>query len=173
MSNGQVQRIVIESMPVVEQSWIDVLSALLVPIIAVVGVFIAYQQYRINQQRLRHETYERRLAVYKCVQRYLSEIMRDGATTYDRALEFNSEASEATFLFDASVQERIDEIYKKSIRMVFLHQKMYPRDGSPGLPVGEERSKVAEEETELLTWHTDQLVEIRPFFAKKLGLKVT
>ena len=173
MSNEQLQRIAIESVPLTDPSWIDVLSALLVPMIAIVGVYIAFQQYRINQQRLRHETYERRLAVYKTVQRYLSEVIRDGKTNYDRALEFNSDASEAAFLFDGSVQEKIDEIYKKSVRMVFLHQRMYPADGSPGLPVGEERSKVVHEESELLEWHANQLVEIRPFFAKKLGLKVT
>ena len=162
-----------DSIPSSEQSWIDTMSALLVPLIAIIGIYIAYQQYRINKQRLRHETYERRLAVYKAVQRYLSEILRDGKTSYDRALQFNSEASEATFLFDQSVQQKIDEIYLKSIDMVANYEKMYPSDGSQGLPVGDDRSEVAKINTELLKWHINQLKESRPFFAKKLGLKVT
>lgn len=116
----------VDSIPSSEQSWIDTMSALLVPLIAIIGIYIAYQQYRINRQRLRHETYERRLAVYKAVQRYLSEILRDCKTSYDRALQFNSEASEATFLFDQSVQQKIDEIYLKSIDMVANYEKMYP-----------------------------------------------
>lgn len=173
MSNEEPTHIVIDSIPLIDTSWIDVLSALLIPAIAVVGVYIAVQQYRINKQRLRHETYERRLAIYKCVQRYLSEIMRDGKTSYERALQFYQDASEAAFLFDESVQNKIDEIYDKSIKMISAHEKMYPSDGLPGLPVGEERSSVAEENSELLGWHTDQLKESRPFFAKKLGLKVT
>lgn len=173
MSNHNLMHIVIDSLPETNQSWVDVLSALLVPIIAVVGVYIAFQQYRINQQRLRHETYERRLAVYKAVQRYLSEILRDGKTSYERALQFNSEASEAAFLFDAAVQEMIDEIYQKSIDMVTRYEQMYPSDGSPGMPVGDERSRICTENSELLKWHFAKLKESRPFFADKLGLKNT
>jgi len=173
MSHHNVMHIVVDSLPENSQNWIDLLSALLVPTIAIVGLYIAYQQYQINKQRLRHETYERRLAIYKSVQRYLSEILRDGKTSYDRALQFNSDASEAAFLFDDSVQKKIDVIYKKSIDMVFTYQKMYPEDGSPGLPVGPERSEVAEQNTKLLMWHTDELKISRTFFAEKLGLSVT
>lgn len=169
----EVIRVIVDSMPIADSNWIDVMSALLVPAIAVVGVYIAYQQFRINKQRLRHETYERRLAVYKAVQKYLSEILRDGTTTFQRASEFYSEASEAAFLFDPSVQDKIDMIYKKSIDMVATHERMYPSDGSQGLPVGEERSKVAKENSELLKWHLGELNNSKPFFAKKLGLKVT
>ncbi|MBL4900901.1 MAG: hypothetical protein JKX76_14925 [Colwellia sp.] len=165
-------RIIIESFPATSNNWIDILSALLVPVLAVVGIFIAYQQYKINEQRLRHETYERRLAIYKSVQKYLSEIMRDGKTTYDRALEFYSESSEATFLFDISVQDKIDTIYEKSIDMAYQHNLMYPDDGSPGIPVGHKRNEVVQKNSELLKWHTNELKNCRPFFAIKLGLKV-
>jgi len=165
--------IIVDSLPSVESNWVTILSALLVPAIAFVGVYIAYQQYQINKSRLRHDTYERRLAIYKCVQRYLSEILREGRTTYEKALKFYSEASEAAFLFDPSVQEKIDQIYEKSIDMEGEYEKMYPADKSPGLPVGEERSAVCQKNSDLLKWHINELKECRPFFAKKLGLKVT
>jgi len=165
--------IYVEQLPASDSSWIDILSALLVPAIAVVSVFIAYQQYKINQQRLRHELYERRLAVYRALQKYLSEIIREGTTGYGRASEFYAEASEASFLFDDSVQKMIDEIYEKSVKMIALHEKMYPSDGSPGLPVGEERSQVSAENSELLKWHFDQLNKSKKFFAAKMGVKIT
>lgn len=173
MKEPEVLRVLIDSMPATEPTWFEVLSALLIPAIALIALYIAYQQYKINKQRLRHETYERRLYVYKVVQKFLSEIIREGKTTYERCDEFYSEASEAAFLFDDSVQNKIDEIYKKAVQMVHLDQKMYPLDGSTGLPVGEERSRIAEEESGLLLWLTDQLKESRPFFAEKLGLKNT
>ncbi len=165
--------IVIDSVPSAETNWVDVLSASLVPVIAIVGVYIAYQQFQLNKQRLRHETYERRLNVYKVVQYFLSEIMREGRTTYDKVLQFNSDASEAAFLFDDSVQNKIDEIFKKSLDMVGTHEKLYPSSGSAGLPVGDERSKVADEEKELLLWLVDELKNSRSFFAEKLGLNVS
>lgn len=165
-------RVAVEAVPWPDSSWVDLLSALLVPLIAVMGLYIAYQQYRINEQRLRHETYDRRLAVYKAVQRYLSEILRDGQTTYERASEFYSEASEATFLFDSSVQEWIDDIFHRSVKLVHTHEQMYPRDGSSGLPVGEKRDRAAEENSQLLQWHLDQLKESKSFFAKKMGVRI-
>lgn len=172
MINEKLIHIVIDALPATESSWIDILSALLVPAIAVLGIYIAYQQYSVNKQRLRHETYERRLAIYKSVQKYLSEIMREANTTFDRALQFNYEASEATFLFDSSVQNKIDEIYKKSIDMAANYEKLYPSDGSPGLPKGPERNKVVKSHYEFTQWHADQLNDSRQFFAKKLGLNV-
>ena len=69
--------------------------------------------------------------------------------------------------------DKIDVIYSKSIEMVGLHEQLYPSDGSPGLPVSEERSKVSQEKGHLLKWHIGQLGESKEFFAKKLGLNHT
>jgi len=171
MEKGEITRIAVESLLPADPTWIDILSALLAPTIALIAVYIAFQQYQINKQRLRHETYERRLRVYKSVQEHLSVILRDGKTTYQGCSEFYSEASEAAFLFDSSVQDLIDEIYQKSIDLVSLEEKLYPSGGSPGLPVGDERSKVSAKESELLKWHIDQLKSSKEFFAKKIGVK--
>lgn len=169
--NKEALRVIVESMPSSSVTWIDTLSALLMPAIALIALYVAYQQYKTNQQRLRHETYERRLKVYKAVQAHLSVILGAGKTSYQECRLFYSSASEAAFLFDKSVMEKIDEIYSKSIDMVRLHEQLYPSDGSSGLPVGEERSKVSQQEGELLKWHNAQLKESKVFFAKKLGLK--
>jgi len=55
--------------------------------------------------------------------------------------------------------------------MVFLNQKMYPTDGSPGLSVGDERNKVAEAENKLLTWYMEQLTVSKDFFSKKMRVE--
>ena len=124
---NNILHIAVDSMPA-NSNWIDILSALLTPVIAALGLYIAYQQFSVNKQRLQHETYERRRAVYKTVQRYLSEIMRDGKTTFDKALQFYQEASEAAFLFDKSVQSKIEEIYEKSIDMIDAQEELFPSD---------------------------------------------
>jgi hypothetical protein len=163
----------VERLPQAETGWVDLLSALLVPAIAVVGLFIAFQQYRINQQRLRHELYERRLLVYRSVQKYLSEVIAEGKTSFQKAAVFYSEASEASFLFDSSVQELIDRIYEKAIDMAALHEKLYPSDGTPGLPVGKERSQVAVENSQIFKWFSKQITESKQLFARKMGVKIT
>ncbi|WP_227741161.1 hypothetical protein [Vibrio jasicida] len=72
MSSDKPIRLVVETVSKVESDWVATLSALLVPVLTVVGIYVAYQQYVINRQRLNYETYERRLAVYKAVQLHLS-----------------------------------------------------------------------------------------------------
>lgn len=173
MDKEKLLHIVVDSLPETSMTWVDALSAFLTPTIALIAIYIAFQQHRINKQRLRHETYERRLNIYKVVQKHLSIILREGKMTYQGCAEFYAEASEAAFLFDKSVQDKIDNMYRKSSDVVALYEKMYPSDSSPGLPVGEERSKVALEHSELLKWYHHQLSDSKEFFAKKLGLKHT
>jgi hypothetical protein len=149
----------------------DVLLAAMTPLIALIAVCIAYQQHKINQSHLRHELYERRLRVYKAVQGFLSEILRDGNVPWHRTSQFYADASEAVFLFDSSIQKHIDLLYEKAIDLHTLHEKMYPSDGSHGLPVGEERSKAAQQKGELLKWLTHQLSETKQLFRKHMGIE--
>jgi len=171
MNSNHSLHIVVDSIPLVSTSWVDSLSAFLTPLIALIALYIAYQQKMINEQRLRHETYKRRLSVYKSVQKHLPIIIRKGRPSYDECSDFYSTASEAAFLFDESVMEKINLIYSKSINLAEAYEKLYPPDKSPGLTVGEERSKVSQEKADLFKWHSDQLLESRTYFAKKLGLK--
>lgn len=168
----EILHIIIDSLPQSSAQWFEVFSALLTPAIALIAVYIAYQQHKINQERLRHETYDKRLKVYKAVQKHLSIIMQKGTTTYDACSEFYSEASEAAFLFDKSVMDRIDTIYTKSINLVDIHEQLYPSDGSTGIQ-GEKRGEVASNNTKLINWHCDELGKSKDFFAEKLGLKTT
>lgn len=171
MTGSDVMHIVVESLPSKDPSFYDFLSASLTPLIAIIGIYIAWQQYRVNQQRLRHDTYDRKIEVYRAVKRYFADIVRSGKSSYERAKEFYDETSEATFLFSDDINEKIDEIYDKSIDMIQLHEQMYPSDESPGLPVGDERSEVAKRNSELLKWHLSQIKIIKELFKKELGIK--
>ena len=171
MNNENALHLIIDSIPNSTTNYIDVLSALLVPVIAIVGSVIAYQQYKINQQRLKHELYERRLAIFKLIKTYLSKIYETGKVTRYEAMQFMYDVAESTFLLDESINSKIETIYTKSMRMALLQEKIYPADGSRGLPSGEERSRVTQENMELLKWLGDQLVELKPLFNKHLKLK--
>ena len=51
--------------------YVDLFAALLTPVIAIIATYIAYQQYRANQLKLRHEPYDRRLLLYNAVAEFL------------------------------------------------------------------------------------------------------
>lgn len=154
MNPDSVYHLVIDSMPSNGINILDIITAIFTGIIAVFAAIIAYQQYRINRQRFKFETYERKLGVYKAMQKFLREIMRDGKTDYLQLAEFYEDASESAFLFEKPkpILDKIEKIYKNGNQMIYLSQRLYPRNGSQGLPVGDERSRVAEEESKLLKW---------------------
>lgn len=170
MKTDEVISIAIESVPSVDQTLIDVISAMLTPIIGCIALYIAFQQFNINKQRLRHETYDRRLSVFKSVQEHLVSISSENKTTLKKCIGFYSEASEAAFLFDSTVMDRIELIYKKSVDLAFCEEKLLPADGSPGLQDMAKRAVIAKEKEELIAWHLEQLALSKEFFRKKLGL---
>lgn len=153
------------------QNFTEVLSGYLTPLIALIALYIAYQQFHTNKQRFLFETYEKRLAVFMAVQDYLKFILREGNTELKEILEFDQKTAQALFLFDKSIQKKISEIYKKSIQMRELQSRLYSKDGKKGLPIGEERNKISEENTTLLKWHIKQIEETKKLFSKKMSLK--
>lgn len=147
---------------------VNILSALLTPLIAVLALTIAYRQYKVSRSRLNHELYVRRLEVFKAIRKYISSIARDGKTDFPRVTQFYADAGEADFLFKDDITEQIEKLYKKGLALAELHEKLYPSDGSPGLPVGEERSKVAKQQSEALKWFFDELPNTKRLFKKYL-----
>ena len=146
------------------KDYVEIVSDLFSPLTAIVAAYIAWRQYQISFSSL----YERRLKVFMAFMSYLADIMREGKTSYQRVTQFYAEASEAEFLFKGKILNKLEELYKNGIRLVTLHEKLYPSDGSPGLPVGEERSRVAKEESDLLRWFVEQTKETKELFKKQM-----
>jgi len=147
------------------------LSAGLTPLIAVVMTYIAYQQWRTNKSRLTHELYDRRLTVFKAVRAFYGEMGDAGTAKYGIVMKFYAATAEAEFLFGDEVREHMEELYEKGMHLASLHEKMDPSSGEPGLPVGEERSKVAEEHGKLYLWfRQDGITETRKRFRKYLAV---
>lgn len=151
------------------KSIVEGLSAGLTPLIAVVMTYIAYQQWRTNKSRLTHELYDRRLAVFKAVRAFYGEMGDAGTAKYGMVMRFYAATAEADFLFGDDIRKHIEDLYKKGMNLASLHEKMYPSSGEPGLPVGPDRSKVADEHGELLLWFLqDAVAETRKMFRKYL-----
>lgn len=112
--------------------------------------------------------YERRREVFKAFMAFMAQIMRDGRTSYPQLGQFYAEASEADFLFTDAIANKREELYTRGIAMVAAHERMYPSDGSPGLPVGSERFKVSDEKAEHFKWFFKQIPEIKRVFKSEM-----
>jgi len=151
---------------------VEGLSALLTPVIAVTTVYIAYRQYQVSLLVLKKDLYERRLRIFQAFMSYFSEIVQGGGQIRpNRTFQFYLEASESEFLFNTKVVEKVDQIYKKGIKLSYLYNKLYPCDGSEGLPKGEERSRIVQEHTEILRWFDKESSDTRVLLREQISLQ--
>jgi len=151
---------------------VEGLSAALTPLIAAVTTYIAYQQWLTNKRRLAHELYERRFAIFKAVKTLYGEIGDAGTAKYGMVMRFYAATGEAEFLFGDDIRRHLEELYERGMHLASLHEKMYPSSGEAGLPVGPERSQVAEQHGALLLWFlTEAVGDSRKRFRKCLTVR--
>ena len=152
------------------RDYVQIFQGLLTPLIALLALYIAWQQYQVNHSSLKNQLYERRVKVFRVFMSYLADIMTEGKTSYHRGLQFYAEASEVEFLFNDGIPNKLEELYKKGIRLAHLHEKLYPSDGSQGLSKGDERNRVAEENGDLLEWFESQIKETKDLFKQQMKI---
>jgi hypothetical protein len=137
--------------------WLDIIVKLAPAFVAFVvgsfGTYIAFNQYRMNRDKLRLDLFEKRLEAYEKLQEYFNCLLRDGRVD-DKMISILAEARyKSLFLFGNEITEHINEVWDKAIKMRYLNLKLH---GSGGLPIGEERNKVCDEESSILQWNIEQ-----------------
>lgn len=143
---------------------IQLLSALLTPIIAVVTTYIAIQQYRTSRLKFKLEMFEKRYVIYQGVKNFILSAVREASLSNDDFFKLNEETQDAFFLFSERVEKYIDGLRSKGARLKYLNERL----SDQSLPVGEERSKLSKEDAELNTWFGNQLMESKKVFKKYL-----
>jgi len=171
MNTSLSYHIIIDSIPNNSVSWIELFSSLLTPVIAFLAVYIAYQQYSVNRRRFLFEVYERRLAVYKSIQAFFDEFVKEGNITYESCREFAFNTAEVVFIFDKVIQNKIEEIHKNSIVLAGLNYELHPRSGSSTILSDQERDEIAKKITEQSKWLLKQREMIKGLFQKKMVFK--
>jgi len=147
--------------------YVDLFAALLTPVIAIIATYIAYQQYRANQLKLRHELYDRRLLLYNAVAEFLAHIVREGKADRIQLMTLLQKTRESYFLFGKDVSEYVTELYKKGVDLEHYDTELHHSN----LPVGDERQRLAQANGELLKWFGHQFDVAQQKFAAKLSLE--
>lgn len=152
--------------------WVDQLlkvsQGLLTPLIAVLALYIAWQQWKTNHQKLIWEQYDRRLAVYEEVRKILSLILRDADVSTDDLLKFRTSVAEADFLFGPEIPKYIDEIYQRGLKLRYWNEQY--RDYTQDKPEGYDHKKVVDEMHKELVWLTEQFEPAKEKFKKYLDV---
>ncbi|WP_417659601.1 hypothetical protein [Pseudidiomarina sp.] len=137
-----------------EKDWIDVTSALLTPVVAVLGIGIAVLQWKLNRSRFRHEVFEKRYAIYEAALLYLSQLIRTAKMDDYERVTFLQNTKGAFVLFDEKIVTYLKELHSKSLELHLYHSQ-----------------KRHKEEAEVLKWLTAQLNEIDVVFKGHLKIE--
>jgi hypothetical protein len=150
------------------EDYVKVFSALLTPVLAIVAVYIAWQQWRTSHLKLKHDLYERRLVVYLAVMDFLACIMRNTKATDAEMINFLQKTRESYFLFSPELADYLNEIHNRSVDLQY--QSTMLNDPMSSLPVGEKRTQIAHEKSETLKWCTAQFEIARQKFGTYMRL---
>lgn len=143
-----------------EPHWTAYVSALLVPVVTVLGAYIAYLQWRLAQSKLKFDLFDRRMKVYEAATALLSSILTSGKAKNEEVFKFMVATREAKWLFNTAIAEYLEkQLYHKAIDLQTLDSEL------DGVPVGEERSKNVQSQSRLKKWFSDQY----PVLDEKLG----
>lgn len=89
---------------------IDVLTALLTPTVAILGVYIAVQQYKLAKEKHRIEIYDRRMRIYSATLALIRDTNRNSDVEEDAYYKFEEGIAEAEFLFGKEVVALLEDI---------------------------------------------------------------
>ena len=147
-----------------DKDWIDLLSALLTPTVAAIGIYIAYQQRVTNQNRLKHELFEKRYEVYENIGVFISSILTSGTVKPGSDMEFLRDTKAVTLLFDSHIKEFTSEVYKKALDLHCYEAEL------EGL-TGEERKMNIDKQRVIKDWYMEQLKTMELKFIGYLKLE--
>jgi len=148
--------------------WLQLLQGLLTPVIGVIALYIAWQQWQGNKVKLVLDHYDRRLRVYQSVVGFLRLVLRDSKPEISELMKFPLDTAEAAFLFPPEIPEYLDEMFKRGLKLRQAAKEY--RDMFQPVPEGYDHGKVVANMQEQEVWFTNQLLAVKEKFKEYLDL---
>lgn len=148
------------------ESILMISSGFLTPLIAILAIYIAFKQYRIQRYKLRFDLYDRRFKIFERIKEFISKIGPKNRMESKEIGIFYTSIIEYRFLFDQDVNDFIDELVEKveEFDIVCTDIVSYQKD-TP------EREKLEEQREKLRWWMMERLKELPDRFEKYLSFK--
>lgn len=144
--------------------WVDISKALMTPLVAIIAVYIAYQQWQTNRNKLKHELFDRRFELYAMTNNVLFYVLAKGSVPGDYLAEFSQASHKSDFLLDESFTSLFSEIVKKYNEFRALSEELEAIQDEGA------RKKNVEKQREIKNWMEDQAKNIKIKFAKYLKI---
>lgn len=142
---------------------INIINALLTPIIAVLAVYIAYQQYLTNKKiserqyylnikKLNFELYEKRYRIFQKIKKILHQINEEDWINIVELRDFKFNTNESKFLFDNKIVEYLKELQTKAINLSHSTEELNNVNLNP--VNSQKRNELIAEKSILKSWFT-------------------
>lgn len=87
------------------------LSRLFIPVIAFAGIYIAWQQFTANREKIRFELYEKRFKIYSTIIHFMDTLLWAGSDSLtEEYIEFNLACHEAEFILPESINVELRKL---------------------------------------------------------------
>lgn len=98
--------------------WTSFVTALLVPIIALFGAFIAYRQWRTAREKLKLDLFEKRFSVYNAARNLVGSIVTSGQIIDEQMYSYLNQTIETKWLFGDAVAKYLKErLYEPALEL--------------------------------------------------------
>lgn len=141
------------------RDWVDYFQALLTPVIALLGILIAWFQWRTNHNRLKIEWFKDKFTRFEATRKFLQSIIKHGDLSDEDRLTFLATTVGSRFLFDDKIADFLDELHSKAVDLHTGNEES--RHGLEGT-----RANKAKEQNDLMHWFIAQLRGLEKRFAR-------
>lgn len=144
--------------------WTTYLTALMTPVVALLGAGIAYRQWRTARDKLRLDLFDRRLAVHAAVLRFLGDYSASGIVTPELERTYLVGISGCQWLFGPEVRHYLEETFWQKVVDLGCGRGLLE-----GLEPGDERTRLVMQQADLRKWFMDQYKVLDELFMPYLG----
>lgn len=147
----------IEAVSPASPGWVQVASALLTPIVAIFGVYIARQQWLTARSKLNFDLFEKRYKIYSAAEKIIYKIIQNGSYDNSDFHYFMRDTKEARWLFNEEVHAYIrNELYDAILRFDSENQRVYDNSSKRIVLPDADLAEAVRLRRELLLWIADQ-----------------
>ncbi|WP_175022574.1 MULTISPECIES: hypothetical protein [Burkholderia] len=140
-------------------------AAALSPIIAIAAGWIAWQQVRINRNKLKLDRFDKRFTVHEAAMTFVAKVATRGNVDTAEMNEFIAKTRGTRFLLSKEIADYLDEIYRNAGRLRSVSISM------EALTLSDEvRQKFSDKWLELNEWFQKQLDVIPEKFSPFLSI---
>ncbi len=96
---------------------LDILSASLSPVIAVFAVWIAFQQKKINEERFKHDLFDKRYAMYESTKELFRHVLVGDEIKRNNLDDYRYATKGSIFIFSSKTSSYLNEVYTNSLKL--------------------------------------------------------